>query len=301
MNYKKIIKSQKLRLAILDMLCWIPDKPMIKFQYRIKTDRKLDLNNPKRYTEKIQWYKLNYKNPLMISCCDKYDVREYVEEKGLSNILNDCYGVYDNPNEIDFDKLPNEFVLKDTLGSGGSSIIICKDKKNANIEEYKRIMNEWISKKNKPSAGREWPYYSGKKHRIIAEELLNCKNGDLPDYKFFCFSGEPYCLYMMQNYRENHANGELSFLSKDFKLLDVCRADFKPITEQPEKPKNYEKMIEYSRILSKGFPHVRVDFYNIEGKIIFGEMTFFNASGYFSFKPDSFDFELGEKFIIDNQ
>lgn len=298
MDYKKIIKNKSIRLKILHLFDWVPDKIMIKIQYRIKMGRKLNLKNPQRYTEKLQWYKLYYKNPLMIKCCDKYEVREYVKECGLENILNECYGIYDNPDQIDFDKLPNEFVLKDTLGSGGNSIIICKDKNNANLEEYKKIMKKWVNTSLRKSGGREWQYYAGKKHRIIIEKMLTCKNGDLPDYKFFCFDGVPECLYMMQNYRENHKNGELAFLSTDFELLNVCRADFKPITEQPKKPKNYEKMVEYSKKLSQNIPHVRVDFYDIDGKIYFGEMTFFNASGYFSFKPDEFDFELGKKFKI---
>ncbi len=116
MDYKKIIKSKNVRIRILRLLNFIPDKQMLSLQYRIKTGRKLNLNNPKRYTEKLQLYKLKYRNPLMEKCVDKYEVRKYVKQCGLENILNKCYGVYDNPLEIDFDKLPNKFVLKDTLG-----------------------------------------------------------------------------------------------------------------------------------------------------------------------------------------
>lgn len=116
MDYKKIIKSRKLRVRIMQALSFVPDKMMLKMQYRIKTGRKLNLRDPQRYTEKLQWYKLYYRDPLMAQCVDKYEVRKYVEECGLGSILNKCYGVYSSPDEIDFRKLPDSFVLKDTLG-----------------------------------------------------------------------------------------------------------------------------------------------------------------------------------------
>ena len=294
MNYKKFLKSQGLRFKILNFFSWIPDKAMVKIQYRIKTGRKLNLKNPKRYTEKLQLYKLKYRNPAMRQCADKYEVRKYVESKGLGNILNELYGVYDNPDEIDFDKLPKSFVLKDTLGGGGNSVILVADKSKINLDEIKEKMKHWVGKESRyKNPGREW-VYDNQKHRIIAEKyLINDDSNDLPDYKFFCFDGEPYCIYMMENYTMHHDKGVLGFLDTDFKLLPARRKDFAPMKKQPEKPKNYEKMLEMARKLSSGFPHVRVDFYNLDGKIVFGEMTFFNASGYTEFEPDEFDFELG--------
>ncbi len=297
MDYKKIIKKRSTRQKVLKALSFIPDEPMVRLQYWIKTGRLLNLKNPKRYTEKLQWYKLNYKDPLMVKCVDKYDVREYVESLGLGSILNDCYGVYESAEEVDFDALPNSFVMKDSLGGGGNSVIICKDKTKANLEEYREIMSRWINKKRVRAGGREWPYYSGKPHRIVVEKYLEQEDGDLPDFKFFCFDGKVFCVYLMTNYRENHENGILGFLDRDFNLLPVHRADFKPLTIQPPKPEKYEKMVEYAEILSKQFPHVRVDFFNIDGQIVFGELTFFMASGYFMFEPDSFDYEMGEHFI----
>lgn len=129
MNYKKIIKSRETRIKLLSLLNFIPDKTMIKLQYYIKTGRRLNLKHPQRYTEKLQWYKLYYRDPLMQQCSDKYDVREYVKSKGLGHILNECYGVYERVEDIDFDSLPNQFVLKDTLGGGGNSVIICRKKR----------------------------------------------------------------------------------------------------------------------------------------------------------------------------
>ncbi|MBR2994888.1 carbonic anhydrase [Candidatus Saccharibacteria bacterium] len=299
MDYKKFLKSQNLRFKVLNMLSWVPDKTMVKWQYRIKTGRKLDLKNPKRYTEKLQLYKIKYRDPLMKRCANKYKVREFVESKGFGEILNELYGVYDSPDEIDFDKLPDSFVLKDTLGGGGNSVILVPDKSKLDIEKAKEKMKHWVGKESKyKNPGREW-VYDNQKHQIIAEKYLICEDvNDLPDYKFFCFDGEPYFIYMMENYMKHHEEGVLGFLDTDFKLLPAHRKDFAPMKEQPKKPKNFEKMLQMAKVLSEGFPHVRVDFYDIDGKIVFGEMTFFNASGYTSFEPDEFDFELGEKFKI---
>ena len=124
MDYKKIIRSRNVRLALLKIFSFVPDRLMIRMQYRIKTGRSLHLKKPERYTEKIQWYKLYYKNPVMIQCVDKSEVRKYVSSKGLGNILNECFGVYERFEDIDFDSLPDKYVMKDTLGTGGASVIV---------------------------------------------------------------------------------------------------------------------------------------------------------------------------------
>lgn len=299
MNYKEVFKSRELRIRLLQFLDFVPDKLMIKIQYRIKLGRKLNLKNPQRYSEKLQWYKLYYRNPDMVRCCEKYNVRGFVEERGLRNILNTCYGVYDTPEDIKLDALPNSFVLKDTLGGGGNSVIIVQDKSKCNWDDLCKVMQSWVDiPATVKTPGREW-VYENQKHRIIVEDnLLHDDLDDLPDFKFFCFNGEPFCMYMMQNYTRHHEEGILGFLTSDFKLLSAHRKDFAPMTTQPEKPENYDNMVKMARILSNGFPHVRVDFYNIRGKIVFGEMTFFNASGYVDFEPDEFDLELGKHFCL---
>ena len=286
-------------MHILAMLNWVPDKTMLKIQYRIKMGRKLNLKNPKRYSEKSQWYKLYYRDPLMKKCVDKYSVREYVAQCGYADILNECYGVYDLPEEIDYSALPDSFVLKDTLGGGGNSVLLIRNKNEMNYEQSNETMRCWVKQLTKAkNSGREW-VYDETKHRIIAEKLLVAdESGDLPDYKFFCFNGKVFCSYMMKNYTMHHEQGVLGFLDRNFELLPVSRADFAPMNEQPPKPKNYEKMVEIAEKLSKPFPHVRVDLYNIDGQIVFGELTFFNASGYVSFNPDMFDYELGEAFVL---
>lgn len=293
--YKKIIRSQKLRLRILEAFSFLPDQFTVKVQYRIKTGHKLRLDNPQRYTEKIQWYKLNYRTALETQCADKFAVRKYVQSKGLGFLLNELYAEYDDASKIDFDSLPNSYAMKSNNSSGTNYFVT--DNSNENHEELRKLANGWISHKARSVSG-EW-CYENIKPRIIFEKLLpRDKNNDLPDYKFFCFNGEPFCLYTMIDYTDNHANGKLGFFDMEFNQLPYRRMDFAPITEKLEKPKNFDKMVEYARILSKDFPHVRVDFYNIDGQIVFGELTFHNASGYTIFEPDEFDFIMGEKFVL---
>lgn len=299
MNYKKIFKSKSLRVKLLRMLRFVPDGPMLKLQYRMKLGRKLNLKNPRRFSEKLQWYKMYYRTPLLVQCADKYDVRAYVEQKGLGHILNDLYGMYENADDIDFNALPDSFVIKDTLGSGGTMVKLIKDKNAVDLEQVREEVRGWL---NQPShirdGGREWPYYNGKDRRIIIEKYLAQPDGDLPDYKFFCINGEVKCLYHMRNYTKNHEDGELGFFDPDFKLMKAHRADFKPILEQPPKPEGFDEMRRMAEILSKDFPHVRVDFYWTNGRIVFGELTFTTCSGYLQFVPDEFDFEFGDMFPL---
>lgn len=302
MDYKKIFKSRKTRSKILRALSFVPDKPMIKLQYRIKTGRRLNLKNPQRYTEKIQWYKLYYRDPLMVQCVDKYEVRKFVESLGLGHILNECYGVFDRPEDIDFDELPNQFVLKDTLGGGGNSVIICKDKSKADLDAYRKQMREWVGKKRIRSGGREWQYYSGEKHRVIIEKYIESdeSSGGLIDYKFFCFDGRCSYVYVITN-RKIGIGAEFGIYNTDYELLPYCRSDeLKPV-HLTQKPEQYNEMILLSEKLSARFPHVRVDLYCENGEILFGELTFFDGSGYMTFEPDEFDFILGEKFKLPKQ
>lgn len=295
MNYKKVIKNRGMRLKLLTLLNWIPDKAMIKFQYRLKTGRKLNLKNPVRYTEKLQWYKLYYRDPLMAQCADKYTVHKYVKSRGLGSILNELYGVYDSINDIDFDKLPNEFVLKRTNGGGGNDIIICNDKSKFDIKKALEKMNNW-TKINKNGGGREWVYYKVKP-RIIAEKLISAYDNDLVDYKFFCFNGKPYCLYII-NGRKLGEEIKLGIFDLKYNQLPYFRDDEKKILKCPKKPRNFDEMVNIAKYLSEDFPHVRVDLYNVHEKVIFGELTFFDGSGYQSYEPDEFDFILGEQFKL---
>lgn len=297
MEYKKIFRSQKVRFRILRVLGWVPDSIMLKIQYRIKMDFWPNFNRPKRYTEKLQVYKMKYRNPLMHLCVDKYEVRKFVESKGLSSILNELYCVYDKSEDIDFDVLPDQFVMKSTTGGGGQNVIIVKDKKKEDLNELRRKLSQWSGANNLGAlAGREWAYRQCKS-RIVIEELLKMPDEEkaLVDYKFFCFNGEPKFLYVITDRKP----GEYAYLgvyNMDFNKLPIYREDERRAEDVVAKPKNYEEMIEVARKLSEDFPHVRVDLYNVDGKIFFGELTFYDGSGYFHYVPDSFDYEVGRYF-----
>lgn len=293
--YKKIIVSPKIRQRILAWFRFIPDEQMVKLQYRIKCGRKLNLSNPQRYSEKIQWYKLNYRNDLMPVCADKFAVREYVKSRGMEHLLNELYAVYDTPEEIRWEELPESFIMKATHGSGKNKVVT--DKSQTSLEELQSIAREWLRNPGY-SAGREWGY-TDIKPKIIFEKLLpRDERNDLPDYKFFCFDGKVYCLYVMIDYTDNRDNGKVGFFDRSFRQLPCRRVEYHALTEQIEKPKNFEQMIQYAETLAQGFPHVRMDFYNIDGRTVFGEMTFYHASGYTLFEPDEFDFEMGKQFVL---
>jgi len=294
MDYKKLIPNQELRLKILRLADFIPDKLMIKMQYKIATGRNLNLNNPKRFTEKIQWYKLFYRDPLITKCADKYEVRKYVESKGYKDILVPLYGVYENANEIDFELLPDKFVLK--TNNGSHSNIFCENKSILDLNRTKETLNNWLTKRT-VKAGREWAYYDIKPKIICEKYLDKDENNDLIDYKFFCFNGEPFCLYVIV---ERFLSGgiKLGIFDLEFNQMPYFRSDIQGITRKIQKPKNFDKMIQIARDLSRDFPHVRVDLYNIRGNIYFGELTFYDGSGYKGFVPDEFDYILGNQFVI---
>ena len=293
-GYKKIFRSAKLRCFILSVLRIVPDKLMLKIQYRIKFNRKLDLENPKRFTEKIQWYKLNYKNELMPICSDKLAVREYVKSKGLEHILNDLYTVYEKPEDIDLDKLPSKFVMK--LSNGSGTNIICRDKSLLNTNKVIKDF-KWFCRKIKSNAGREWPYMKSKS-TIIVERLLEDEthlNKAVNDYKVFCYGGKPeYIICISDRYSDkcNH----LVYNTRWEKVL--VASEGARIEEDAERPDNLEEMLSVAKTLSEDFPFARIDLYSVSGKIYFGEITFYPWSGYMEFEPDEFDYELGKHFEI---
>lgn len=297
MNYKKIFKSQQLRFKVLRLLNWVPDVIMLRIQYRIKMGFWPNLKHPKRYTEKLQLYKMKYRNPVMHQCVDKYEVRKYVESMGQGHILNELYGVYNKPEEIDFESLPDKFVLKTTTGGGGQNVIVVKDKRVCDYDKLREKLSSWVGTNNLGAlAGREWAYKDCKPRIIIEKYLEDPKGGySLTDFKFFCYNGEPRYLYVITDRKP----GEYAYLGvydNGFNKLPVYRCDERRADKAVPKPLNYEKMVEVSKILSSNFPHVRVDLYNIDGTIYFGELTFYDGSGYFHYDPDEFDVEMGACF-----
>ena len=296
MNYKSIIRSRQLRFKILQLLDWVPDFIMLRIQYRIKMGGWPDFNHPKRFTEKLQLYKMKYRNPVMSQCVDKYEVRKYVESKGLGHILNEIYGVCNSPEEIDFDSLPDRFVIKSTTGGGGLNVIVVKDKAKCDYNEIKRVAASWGSHKvGTISPGREWAYSGVGHSRIIIEQYLEDSTqvggGDLSDYKFFCFNGIPKCVQVDTGRFDGHRQ---NYYDMQWHSLGVhCTY---PEGEDVVKPVNFEEMNILAAQLSEDFPFVRVDLYNVDGKVYFGEMTFYPSSGYGKFYPESFDFVLGKEF-----
>ena len=308
MDYKKFIKSRAVRVALLNMFNFIPDKPVLKLQYRIKFGRKLNLKNPVRLTEKLQWYKLYYHTPQMTICAGKNDVREYVAGKGLSNILNEQIGVYDSAKDIDFDSLPNQFVIKETKGSSSEKVLVCTDKSKLDMEATRTKVESWIEHKinklpadswKRRNAGREW-VYNGIDSKLVVEKYIDsseCKNG-LLSYKIFCFNGEPRFVYVIADVKEGFYDAGYGIYSTDFERLPYNRVGEVSLELKQEKPDNWDEMMEIARKLSSDFPHVRVDLYNVNGKIIFGELTFYNDSGYMKYDPDEFDFIAGDMFQL---
>lgn len=293
-GYKKIIKSQKLRFALLLVLKVVPDKLMLKLQYWVKFRRKLNLKNPKRFTEKIQWYKLYYKNDIMPICSDKYAVREYIKSKGLERTLVDLYAVYKKPEDIKFDELPEKFVMK--LSNGSGTNLICRDKstldRNEVIKQFK-----WFERKAKVNAGREWPY-SKAQPVIVAEQLLEDEshiNNAVNDYKIFCYDGKPtYVICISDRYSDkcNHL-----VYDTNWNKINVVSEGANLDADVP-KPETLQEMLNIAAKLSEDFPFARIDLYTVGDKVYFGEITFYPWSGYMEFEPDEFDFVLGEEFIL---
>lgn len=291
MNYKKLIKNQNTRFAILKALSWVPDSIMLPLQYRIKMNRGCDLKNPQRWTEKLQVYKMYYRNPVLHQCVDKYEVRKYVESKGCEDNLVKLYGVWDHASEIDFSELPSSFVLKTTNGGGGEDVVLIRDKDKANLAEKVAFLD--AKRVKEVNGGREWAYTGIKIPRIIAEELLvNKENPEagVEDFKILCFDGEPW--YVIVD-KDRYIDHKRNFYTTTWERVNVT-TDHEQFETPYPKPKNFKEMLDVARKLSADFPFVRVDLYNIEGKIYFGELTFYPWTGYVQFTPDEFDYTLGK-------
>lgn len=292
MDYKKIIKNKDYRFRILKALSWVPDRIMIPIQYRIKMGRKCNLKDPKRWTEKLQVYKMFYRNPLIGRCVDKFEVRSYVEEKGLKDNLVKLYGVWDKAENINFAELPNSFVLKTTDGGGGENVVLVRDKSQLDLVELNKQFHSWQTTRE-PNAGREWAYTLIKKSRIIAEELLvneETPESGVEDFKILCFYGEPkYIIVDKDRYIDHRRN----FYTIKWERVDIT-TDHEQFETPYPKPCNFDEMLRMAHVLSEDFPFVRVDLYNLKGKIYFGELTFYPWTGYVQFTPDEFDFTLGK-------
>lgn len=274
----------------------IPDKLYLQLKYKRDYGSYISWNNPQRFDEKMQWLKLYYRKPIMVKLVDKYEVKKYVEKKIGAEYIIPTLNIYNTFDEIDFSKLPDQFVLKCTHDSGGN--VICKNKKLLD-QKIARTKIECSLKKNFYYLMREWPY----KHvrpRILAEEFItDAVHQDLIDYKFYCFNGIPKYCQIITNRSTNEAIDffDENWIHQDFVGLNpTCKNN--PDCSNMSKPMNYDKMLDMARTLAMDFPFVRIDFYNVNGKIYFGEITFFPAGGFGVFTPNEWNYKLGEMIIL---
>lgn len=269
---------------------FLSDKLYIKLMFHSRVGYYPNLNNPKSYNEKLQWLKLNYYRPEYSKMVDKVTAKDYV-----SSIIGDKYiiktlGVWNNVEEIDWEALPNQFVLKVTSDSGG--IVVCKDKSKLDIKAaIDKLKKGWG--KNYYQYNKEYPYRD-LTPRIIAEEYMEDESGyELKDYKIFCFNGEPKYLFVATDRQKKGEETKFDFFDLEWNHLPVKNGHPNSCVEI-KKPKNFNEMIDVAKKLSHGIPHVRVDLYNINGRIYFGELTFFHWSGMIAYEPLEWDYKFGD-------
>ena len=282
-----IINPKKLVLWTLNRCAkLLPDKLYLKLKFRLHMNKWMDFDNPQTFNEKLQWLKLNDRNPLYVSMVDKVDTKKYVASIIGEEHIIPTLGVYNSFEEIDFDKLPNQFVLKCSHDSGG--VIICKDKSQLDMDNARKVLSNGL-KRNYYYQTREWPY-KNVKPRIIAEQFMVDESGiELKDYKYYCFDGKVKMMFVATG---RPYDTRFDFFDTNFNHLPVKQgydwAD-KPIS----KPLGFDEMISLAEKLSKNIPHVRIDFYDINGQIYFGEMTFFDSSGWTPLEPVEWDYKMG--------
>lgn len=289
MNRDKVMTFLKKSLRFL------PDKSYIKLYYRLRVGRKLNMDNPTTLNEKLQWMKFNYRFPLQTIVSDKYLVRDYVENKIGIEYLIPLYGNWLNFDDIDFDALPDQFVLKCNHDSGG--LAICKDKKTFDQENAKKKINKSL-KDNFFYIGREYQY-KNINPRIICEKFIS-DNGNVPmDYKIYCFNGKPDVILVCKNrFRNDSHRAQYLYFDQNWNFVPLNKGD--ELSENPniEKPKNLDKMLSIARKLSEDFIFARIDLYNIEGKIYFGEITLTPNSGFDPDITEETDLYFGNKLEI---
>lgn len=268
----------------------LPDKWYLFFRFKNRVGYWPHLNHPRTFNEKLQWLKLNDRHAEYTQMVDKIDAKKYV-----ASIIGDKYiiptlGVWNSVDEIEWDKLPNQFVIKVSSDSGG--IVVCKDKQTLDIEKAKeKLTNGWG--KNYYVHNKEYPYRD-LTPRIIAEEYKEDESGyELRDYKIFCFNGEPKILFVASDRQKATEDTKFDFFDLNWNHLPFTNGHPNS-KEHIAKPKNFEEMLEIAKKLSVGIPQVRIDLYNCNGKIYFGEITFFHWSGMTSFDPVEWDFKLGK-------
>jgi hypothetical protein len=266
----------------------ISDKAYLKLFYRAYQGRSLKLDNPETFNEKIQWLKLYDRNPVYTTLSDKYRVREYVAKKIGEEYLIPLLGVWKSADEIDFDSLPNQFVLKCNHDSGSATV--CRDKTKLNYVKTRKKLNKAL-KYQYYWKSREWNYKDIKRCVVAEEYITNQNDDELTDYKYFCFEGKPAYIQVDSGRFTNHIR---NFYDVDWNYIDVEYGIKNNIDHLDPKPVLHPKMLELASILSEGFPHVRVDFYISKNQIFFGEMTLHHGGGVMVVNPRKYDIEWGK-------
>lgn len=272
------------------LLNWMPDRWYLKLCYRARFHKRLDLQEPKTYNEKIQWMKLYDRDPRYCTLVDKVAVRDYVAHRiGEEYLIPMVGGPWNSPEEIDFDALPERFVLKCSHGSGTN--IICKDRGSLDIPATREKLRKWMGK-SWFWYGREWPYKE-LKPRIYAEAYMeDARDLELRDYKIFCFQGIPRVMLVVTDRNNRDKQTGFDYYDTDFQHIPITWV--KPNgAVQPEKPQGFEQMLELAGELSQELANVRVDLYSVNGRIYFGEFTFFHASGFSPILPSRWDETFG--------
>lgn len=274
----------------------LPDKPYLQICYRVIFGKKLNLKNPQTFNEKLQWLKLYDRKPEYTKMVDKYEAKRWVSERIGEKYVIPCYGVWERFEDIDFQALPEQFVLKCTHDCGG--LVIVKKKRHFHPEEAKPKIERSL-RKNYYFSGREWPY-KHVKPRIIAEKYMeDGATGRLDDYKVLCFNGEPK---LIEVHRARFTDGHTQdFYDTNWNLMPFQQLNEVSGETIAAKPKNLETMLDFCRVLSKGLPQLRVDWYEVNGSLFFGELTFFDGSGFYPFVKDEYDHLLGSWITLPTQ
>lgn len=273
-------------LSSLLRLC--SDKMYVRIKwYGRRLPYRLNLKNPQTFNEKLQWIKLYDHNPIYTTMVDKYRVKEYVRDRVGADYVIPLLGAWDNIDDISWDTLPNQFVLKVNHDCGGQ--VICKNKEELDINKAKEKLKKAFAR-NYYYEGREWPY-KNVKPKVFAEAYMEDEYGELRDYKFFCFDGQVKAMFIATD-RTKETETCFDFFDTDFNHLPFTQGH--PNAKVlPEKPKGFEEMKRLAAQLSKGIPEVRIDFYDVNGHVYFGEFTFFHFGGSVEFHPLEWDYTFG--------
>lgn len=275
---------------------WIPDRLYLQILFFLKMGRKLNLKTPQTFSEKLQWLKLYNRKAEYTMMVDKYSVKNIVASLIGEKYVIPTLGVWDSPEQIEWDVLPDKFVLKTTHGGGNSGVVICKDKntfdRNKALQKLQKSMKQDIYK-----SYREWPYKNVSRKIIAEQYVIDEMTKELRDYKFFAFDGKVKALFIATD--RNTGNVKFDFYDSDFNHLDVYQIH--PMSgKEIVKPSHFEEMKCVAEKLSKGLPAVRIDLYEANGKVFFGEFTFFHHGGLVAFHPEKWDYKFGEWIDLNN-